>query len=226
MATLLCRRHPRTSARDGPCWAEEEFKWDQGGKGNSAANAKVEKAAEHARKKADLERLKRDDEAALLSRPPKGKQKLSAQAAKRDAKAQTKAKSFTAENIDDAIDALSLVTEKTDAASKGSKAADIERHPERRFKAAFEAFKERRVPELRKEMSFLWEDWKDEAYAHSADLASLHRAQNPGLRLQQVQDLAYKDFRNPTRTRSTKVHLNYDADKGARMAALDSVRSG
>ncbi|CAD6899765.1 unnamed protein product [Tilletia controversa] len=135
-------------------------------------------------------------------------------------------KSFTAENIDDAIDALSLVTEKTDAASKGSKAADIERHPERRFKAAFEAFKERRVPELRKEMSFLWEDWKDEAYAHSADLASLHRAQNPGLRLQQVQDLAYKDFRNPTRTRSTKVHLNYDADKGARMAALDSVRSG
>ncbi|CAD6892346.1 unnamed protein product [Tilletia controversa] len=197
---------------------EEDSKWEQGGKGKSAADAKAEKAAEQARKKAELERLKREDEEALPSGPPEGKQKLSAQAAKRDAKAQTKTtkqatqstsaagdidsalESFTADNIDDAIDALSLVTEKTDAASKGSKAADIERHPERRFKAAFEAFKERRVPELRKE--------------------------NPGLRLQQVQELAYKEFQKSDENPFNQVHLNYDADKGARMAALDSVRSG
>ncbi|KAE8222340.1 hypothetical protein CF319_g4443 [Tilletia indica] len=210
----------KKAAEEAKKAAEEAAQWEKGGKGKSAADAKAEKAAEQAKKKAELERLKREDEEALPSGPSEGKQKLSAQAAKRDAKAQSKTtkqttqasssataggidsalESFSADNIDDALDALTLVTEKTDAASRGSKAADIERHPERRFKAAFEAFKERRIPEMRKE--------------------------NPGLRLQQVQELAYKEFQKSEENPFNQVHLNYDADKGARMAALDSVRSG
>ncbi|KAK0521566.1 hypothetical protein OC834_006611 [Tilletia horrida] len=206
--------------------AAEAAKWDEGAKGKGAKDAKAEKAAEQARKRAELERLKREDEEALPKGPSEGKQKVSAQAAKRDAKATAKAsgksaaaassssssagagaggidaalESFSADNIDDALDALTLVTEKTDSASRGSKAADIERHPERRFKAAFEAFKERRVPELRKE--------------------------NPGLRLQQVQELAYKEFQKSEENPFNQAHLSYDADKGSRLAALDSIRAG
>ncbi|KAK0569770.1 hypothetical protein OC861_000607 [Tilletia horrida] len=193
---------------------EEAAKWEKGAKGKSAADAKAEKAAEAARKKAELERLKKEDEEALPKGPSEGKVKLSAQAAKRDNKANFKSiktassaggidsalESFSADNIDDALDAMSLVTEKTDAASRGSKAADIERHPERRFKAAFEAFKERRIPELRKE--------------------------NPGLRLQQVQELAYKEFQKSDENPFNQVHLSYDADKQTKLATLDSVRSG
>lgn len=76
---------------------------------------------------------------------------------------------FAATGIDNALDLLEVVNAKMDKASIGSKAADIERHPEvragfacaprcetethvllqRRFKAAFEAYKERELPNAR-----------------------------------------------------------------------------
>lgn len=59
--------------------------------------------------------------------------------------------SFSASNLDDALDALDIVNEKNDKASVGQRAAKgVETHPERRFKAAFEAYKESELPELRK----------------------------------------------------------------------------
>lgn len=42
--------------------------------------------------------------------------------------------SFSATGIDDALDLLEVVQAKTDKASTGTAAANIERHPERRFK--------------------------------------------------------------------------------------------
>lgn len=48
------------------------------------------------------------------------------------------------------------------------KAKDIEKHPERRFKAALAAFEERELPRF--------------------------KAENPGLRLSQLKDIMYKAF--------------------------------
>ncbi|KAL9938143.1 hypothetical protein V8E36_002766 [Tilletia maclaganii] len=234
--------------------AAEDAKWEQGAKGRSKADEKADKAAEQARKKAELDRLKREEEESLPKGPSEGKQaKQSAQSAKRDAKASTKAtkaansgsggpaggidgalESFSADNIDDALDALTLVTEKTDSASRGSKAADIERHPERRFKAAFEAFKERRIPELRKEVRVPLIELRavkanllarcDEICACASLLCPL--TQNPGLRLQQVQELAYKEFQKSEENPFNQVHLSYDADKNTRLSTLDAVKAG
>jgi hypothetical protein len=73
---------------------------------------------------------------------------------------------LTATNIDDALDALTLATGGEGEEKKA--VAGIDRHPERRQKAALAAFEDKRLPELRKE--------------------------HPGLRLQQYKDLIYKEF--------------------------------
>ncbi|KAI8999141.1 hypothetical protein BD414DRAFT_477077 [Trametes punicea] len=67
--------------------------------------------------------------------------------------------SYSATGLDNALDLLEV---------RWLAAANIERHPERRFKAAFEAYKERELPKIRQE--------------------------HPGLRLQQYHDLLYKQF--------------------------------
>jgi hypothetical protein len=52
--------------------------------------------------------------------------------------------------------------------SGSAKAKDIEKHPERRFKAAYAAYEERELP--------------------------IVKAENPGLRLSQLKELIYKAF--------------------------------
>ena len=54
--------------------------------------------------------------------------------------AETKPTALNATGIDNALDALSLAT--------GAEAAKIDRHPERRFKAAFAAYEEKRLTEM------------------------------------------------------------------------------
>jgi len=78
------------------------------------------------------------------------------------------AESFSATGIDNALDLMEVVNAKTDKASVGQQAAGIEKHPERRFKAALEAYKERELPKL--------------------------RVEHPGLRLQQYEELLFKKF--------------------------------
>ena len=71
----------------------------------------------------------------------------------------------------------------------GVGAKEIDRHPERRVKAAFAAYEERRLPEMRKE--------------------------NPGLRLQQMKQLIFKEFQksdeNPM-NQDTNVLYNASRD--------------
>lgn len=94
---------------------------------------------------------------------------------------------------------MSLVNERSDSASKGAAAGLIERHPERRFKAAFEAFKERELPRVKEE--------------------------NKGLRLQQMHDLLYKEFQKHPDNPFNQQHVAYDATKEQKLAALESKRS-
>ncbi|KAG8832242.1 hypothetical protein FRC17_001690 [Serendipita sp. 399] len=103
--------------------------------------------------------------------------------------------SFSASNLDDALDLLeNVVNVKTDKAGVGSAANSLERHPERRFKAAFEAYMERELPELRKD--------------------------RPGLRLQQYKDLLFKSFQKSPDNPFNQTVVAYDASKEEKIEAL------
>ncbi|SNX87099.1 uncharacterized protein MEPE_05809 [Melanopsichium pennsylvanicum] len=187
--------------------SEEAARWDDptGGKGKSAAEKKAEKAAEAARKAEEKKRLQDEDEASLPSAPVKSANKGKGAPKKSALKSggatgiDQAITSFSASNLDDALDAMSLVNERTDKAGQGSAAAAIERHPERRFKAAFEAYKERELPIIKQE--------------------------HKGLRLQQYHDLLYKQFQKHPDNPFNQLSLAYDASKEEKMAALEAKRS-
>lgn len=127
----------------------EASKWDKGAKDNSKADAAATKQAEAARKKAEKAALLAEEEASL---PSKGTGKASAAPKKSrgldlsglDAPSSKKELgALNATGIDNALDALSLTA---------SGAADkVDRHPERRYKAAYAAFEERRLDEMKDE---------------------------------------------------------------------------
>jgi len=106
--------------------------------------------------------------------------------------------SFAATGIDNALDILEVVTAKMDKASVGQQAAGIERHPERRFKAAFEAYQERELPNIKKE--------------------------HPGLRLQQYKDLLYKQFQKSPENPFNQTIVAHDASKEEKLEALKQKR--
>ncbi|KAI9475894.1 MAG: hypothetical protein EXX96DRAFT_609779 [Benjaminiella poitrasii] len=144
--------------------AAEASKWSQGAKKNKKEDAEAKKAAAAA-KKAEKEKLLAEEEKEFSKKPTmKGVDKKAAQkSAKNEAAGHARRviPEFSASGIDDALDLLSLD-------DKSVKAKDIEKHPERRFKAAFAAFEERELPRF--------------------------KAENPGLRLSQLKELIYKAF--------------------------------
>lgn len=111
------------------------------------SDAAAAKAAEAARKKAEKDALLKEEEASLPSKaggkkPPVKKGKgldlsgLDGPSSKKELGA------LNASGIDNAIDALSLTTNSQDK---------IDRHPERRFKAAYAVYEERRLEEMKDE---------------------------------------------------------------------------
>jgi ribosomal protein L12E/L44/L45/RPP1/RPP2 len=75
--------------------------------------------------------------------------------------------SLSARNIDDAIDLMVVATAST--TSTAAAAAAVERHPERRAKAAYLAYEERELPRLKEEhkglrltqlKQILWKNWQ------------------------------------------------------------------
>lgn len=123
----------------------EAEEWNQGAKSNAKAEAAAEKAAEAARKKAEKEALLREEEASLPSKPkgkaPKAEKKprgIDSALGDFDAKPGT----LNASGIDNALDALDIT---------GNAQDKLDRHPERRFKAAYAAFEERRLDEMKDE---------------------------------------------------------------------------
>ncbi|KAI9484906.1 hypothetical protein BDB00DRAFT_852771 [Zychaea mexicana] len=148
--------------------AQEADKWSQGAKGKGKKDAEAEKKAAQAAKKAELARIKAEEEKETAKIKPKGADKAAAKkAAKVDAAghARRTIPEFSASNIDDALDLLTLSDDKKGPVSN----KDIERHPERRFKAALAAYEERELPRFKKE--------------------------NPGLRLSQLKEIIFKEFK-------------------------------
>ncbi len=91
-----------------------------------------------------------------------------------------KATALNATGIDNALDALSLTTDS---------AAKIDRHPERRFKAAFAAYEERRLKEMEQDGS------------------------GQGLRQNQKREKIRKEFEKSEENPFNQASARYDASK-------------
>jgi len=91
--------------------------------------------------------LMKEEEASLPTKVPKGKNapvknSRGLDLSGLDAPSSKKELGLSASNIDDALDALQLTSGNQDK---------IDRHPERRFKAAYAAYEERRLEEMKDE---------------------------------------------------------------------------
>ncbi|ORY80451.1 hypothetical protein BCR37DRAFT_403090 [Protomyces lactucae-debilis] len=176
--------------------AQEDEQWSKGAKGTSKADKDAEKRAEQLRKKEEKAKLEAEEAKSLPSKPTAAARGADKAAARKTGKiddfmkdaglSTAKAPGLSATNIDDALDALTL-SSKANKGSKGLSASDIDRHPERRFKAAYAAFEERRIAEMKAEKS--------------------------GLRLQQMKDVAYKEFSKHPDNPFNQVTADHNASK-------------
>lgn len=154
------------------------------------------KKAEAARKKAERDALLAAEEASQPSKA-KGAGAKTAQKKTRgldlsqldDSFPSKKGAALNASGIDNALDALSLADKDT---------SKVERHPERRFKAAYAAFEARRLPEIEQE--------------------------NPGLRRQQRIELCRKEFDKSEENPFNQVHVAVNASKEEVAEVRDAER--
>lgn len=172
--------------------AEEAEEWSKGSKkGNKKKEDEQFKKEEAARKKQERDLLLQAEEASMPSKPSSAKNRgASKVAAKRAGKIDDfldfnkDTPELSASGLDAALEALALT--KRDA---GVTDKDIDRHPERRVKAAFAAYEDKRLPEMRKE--------------------------HPGLRLQQIKNLLFKEFqKSPDNPMNQDTNVQYNATSG------------
>ncbi|GAA5935188.1 coiled-coil domain-containing protein 124 [Sporobolomyces koalae] len=187
--------------------AKEAEKWQQGAKGkNAKSEDKAAKDAAAKARKAEAAALLAAEEASLPSKPKAAPSKTKKPPVTKSVPSipsfstsdPSEPQSFSASGIDDALDMLNLVGSRTDKATIGSQAAKIETHPERRFKAAFEAYKEEQLPILKKEY--------------------------PGLRLQQYQDRMFDNFKKSPQNPFNQTHMTHNATKADKVAALQAQK--
>jgi len=207
--------------------AEKEKKeadtWNDGAKsGKSSKEEKEEKRKADLLRKAENARLLAEEEAAVAAKKPAAPKAGKASKVQKPAgpgaiaagglaaesstagadvgdSEKPEVESYAATGIDNALDLLEVVTAKMDKASVGQQAAGIERHPERRFKAAYEAYQERELPIIKQD--------------------------HPGLRLQQYKDLLYKQFQKSPDNPFNQVVVAYDATKEDKLGALNEKKA-
>jgi len=177
----------KAAAEDAKRAAAEDAEWSKGAKGNAKKEAEAAKKAEAARKKAEKEALLKEEEA---NTPGRAGPKNAKTAVKKtrgldlsqldDDRSGGSLGALNATGIDNALDALSLTT---------SDAAKVDRHPERRFKAAYAAFEERRLKEMDNDGT------------------------GQGLRLQQRKDKIRKEFEKSPENPFNQVTARFDATK-------------
>ncbi|KAL8798285.1 MAG: hypothetical protein Q9182_006797 [Xanthomendoza sp. 2 TL-2023] len=172
--------------------AIEDAEWSKGAKSNAKKEEAEAKKTDAARKKAEKDALLAEEERNAPSKPKTSKtaaKKPSAAPSRRQLNLDdlddpppedTPLNALNATGIDNALDALSLTT----GASASEK---VERHPERRFKAAYAAYEARRMPEVEEEMK--------------------------GLRRQQRVDVIRKEFERSPENPFNQVSVGFDADK-------------
>ncbi|KAG0365292.1 hypothetical protein BC939DRAFT_441609 [Gamsiella multidivaricata] len=188
----------------------EAAEWSKGSKANKK-EAEEQKRQELLAKKREAQRALEEEEKTLKSKPSKpvkGEEKKAVKKAQKVEAFSSETKpveEFSASNIDDALDLLTLTGPSTGGSGQApittGKGKDVDRHPERRFKAAFAAYVEREMPILKKE--------------------------HPGLRQNQMQDMLYKQFqKSPENPFNQANVLAYDANKEEERAHVEDRRQG
>lgn len=166
--------------------AEEDVEWSKGTKNTAKKEAEAAKKAEQARKKAEKDALLAEEEKNTRATPKNVKvavkkyKGLELAALDGEDNGLKKGTSLSATGIDNALDALSLAT---GAATK------IDKHPERRFKAALVAYEERRLKEMEGDGS------------------------GQGLRQNQKKEKIRKEFEKHEENPFNQVSARYDATK-------------
>ncbi|KAF9415762.1 hypothetical protein BGZ94_010400 [Podila epigama] len=188
--------------------AAEAADWSKGSKTNKK-EADEQKRQEQLAKKREAAKALEEEEKSLKSKPLKpikGEEKKAVKkATKNDAFTAEKkvVEEFSASNIDDALDLLSLTGSSGGPGSSAittGKGKDVDRHPERRFKAAFAAYVEREMPILKKE--------------------------HPGLRQNQMQDMLYKQFqKSPENPFNQANVIAFDANKAEERAHIEARKA-
>ncbi|KAE8377798.1 hypothetical protein BDV26DRAFT_203024 [Aspergillus bertholletiae] len=185
----------KKAVEDAKRSAEEDKQWAKGAKGNAKKEAEEAKKADAARKKAERDALLAAEEASQPSKP-KGKSNQPVKKSRGldlsqldEQPASRKGAALNASGIDNALDALSLT---------GKESSKIDRHPERRYKAAYTAYEARRMPEVEQE--------------------------NPGLRRQQRLDLIKKEFDKSEENPFNQAHVAFDASRDEIAAVRDAER--
>ncbi|KIX03190.1 uncharacterized protein Z518_06742 [Rhinocladiella mackenziei CBS 650.93] len=193
----------KQAAIDARLAAEEDEKWSKGAKDNRKKEAAAAKAAEAAAKKAERDAQLAEEEKSQRS-TPKGANKKTAEKKSRGtldlgqldgepSGTSGKEKALNASGIDNALDALSLTGSANDL--------KLDRHPERRFKAAYKAFEERRLPEI--------------------------EIEHPGLRKQQRIEIVRKEFEKSEENPFNQAgNIRFDASKQEMEETRRKVREG
>ncbi|KAA8570356.1 hypothetical protein MFRU_005g04230 [Monilinia fructicola] len=180
----------------------EAEEWSKGAKSNSKAEAAAAKKAEADRKKAEKDALLKAEEADAPSGPKNSKKaEKKKPAVKRgldlsqldDSPTSASPSALNASGIDNALDALALTSNTKEK---------IDRHPERRFKAAYAEFEERRLVEMEKDGS------------------------GAGLRKNQRQERIRKEFEKSPLNPYNQVTGRYDSTKSELEQIRQSVQAG
>ncbi|KAJ9617712.1 uncharacterized protein PV06_10237 [Exophiala oligosperma] len=194
----------KQAAQDAKVAAVEDDKWSKGSKDNKRKEDAERKAAEAKAKKAERD--------AMLAEEEKSQRSTGKGANKKTAEKKTRgtldlgqldgepsggggksAAALNASGIDNALDALSL--------TGSSNEHKLDRHPERRFAAAYKAYEERRLPEVALE--------------------------HPGLRKQQRIEIVRKEFEKSEENPFNQVgNVRYDASKEQLADAKRQIRDG
>jgi membrane protein involved in colicin uptake len=139
----------KQAVADSAAERAEADKWSKGAKSDSKKQSAEEKKQAQAAAKAERDRILAEEEASQPSKP-KGAGKKTAEKKSKGTldlsqleAGSNKERTLNASGIDNALDALTLTS--------NSNNMKIDRHPERRFAAAYKAFEERRLPEVKQE---------------------------------------------------------------------------
>ncbi|TPX49578.1 hypothetical protein SeMB42_g01350 [Synchytrium endobioticum] len=172
---------------------KEAVEWSDGAKSSKKKEDAEAKRQEELRKKKEREAALAAEEKELSKKPvkPAKDDKPARGAAKVAERRSDRTESspshdnvieFVASNIDDALDLLTITGSGGDV-----KSSAVERHPEKRMKAAYAAFEERELPILKTE--------------------------NPGLRLSQLKELLAKRWKKSPENPLNQQHVSFDASR-------------
>ncbi|KAI0548546.1 hypothetical protein F4679DRAFT_550003 [Xylaria curta] len=189
----------KTAAEDAKKAAAEDDNWRKGAKSNAKKEAEAAKKAEQMRKKAEVEALMAEDEKNTPGRampkktktaPKKPSRGIGSALSQLSLDDDNKEKALSGSGIDSSLDIFDVI----DAA----KNIKLEQHPERRFQAAFAAFRERREKEMKEEG------------------VKLKYSQ----RLERIKD----EFNSSPENPFLQAHVNHNATREERQAALQAEK--